>query len=243
MQGPSFISGGAAVIACLRERGGGGSLVIKTALEIQRSCNNGKEGRTTVCETVWLRTNKGDSPPFFQNFISCLRNNDCCCGRRNKVICYSDIPCLLYASQVFVNEIKVNVLMESFHWTVKKIIRALSFLHCICRGYGWRHRPLWFCKKYDLWGGQFFFFFKQCESSRNNIIKEIVHKDFQQLHYNAVSTRSCESASSSFWRWNFHTLRPSLHFNVLLISLPSLIRSSSLLLTMGTQIFIIDCLD
>lgn len=59
MQGPSFISGRAAVIGYQGEGGGGGSLVIKTALEIHgEPAAVGREAGDCVHESVEKHTVK-----------------------------------------------------------------------------------------------------------------------------------------------------------------------------------------
>lgn len=58
MQGPSFISGRAAVIGYLREGGGRGSLVIKTALETHRESATMEKKAGTLCVSVETHTVK-----------------------------------------------------------------------------------------------------------------------------------------------------------------------------------------
>lgn len=62
MQGLSFISGRAAVICYLGERGSGGYLVIKTALEIHREAATMEKKAARLCvrerERVWIHTVK-----------------------------------------------------------------------------------------------------------------------------------------------------------------------------------------
>lgn len=83
MQGPSFISGRAAVISYLGEGGGGGSLVIKTALEIHREpATMGKQaGALCVCEC-------GNTHGKMFKLLSLLFKSDRSLGSRNEAINY-----------------------------------------------------------------------------------------------------------------------------------------------------------
>lgn len=77
MQGPSFISGRAAVIGYLGERGGGGSLVIKTASDIHsRPATMGRKVRETCASVETCSESEITSHNFFSFSLSPLFKSD-----------------------------------------------------------------------------------------------------------------------------------------------------------------------